>query len=54
VQLDRIIAARQQGATPEDIVGMYPSLALEDVYAVVTWMLRHPADVEAYRQLRER
>jgi hypothetical protein len=32
---------------------MYPTLELADVYAVLAWALRHPADVEAYLRRRD-
>ncbi len=53
VQLDRLIAARAQGATAEDIVRMYDTLDLADVHAVLAWMLRHPEEVASYVNRRE-
>ena len=38
---------------PEEIVERFPTLALADDYAVVAWMLRHPAEVEEYRRRRD-
>ena len=35
-------------ATPETIVQRYSTLALADVYAVVTYYLRHRSEVEEY------
>jgi uncharacterized protein (DUF433 family) len=52
VTLDTVISAFSDGATAEEIVQQYPSLNLADVYQVIAYYLRHPADVEAY--LRER
>lgn len=40
------------GATAEEIAQQYPSVALVDVYSVITYYLRHKPDVEAY--LKER
>jgi uncharacterized protein (DUF433 family) len=52
VLLERIVHAFEDGATPEGIVQSYDTLALEDVYAVLTWYLRHKAEVDEY--LRQR
>src|ERR1044071_3168004 len=52
VQLDRLITAREQGATAEAIVEMYDTLDLADVHAVIAWMLRHPEDVAEYARRR--
>lgn len=58
VSLDLIVASFTAGATPEEIVQRYTTLGLADVYAAITYYLRHRADVEAYlehrRQERER
>lgn len=48
VTLDTVVAAFQEGATPEEIFFQYPSLALADVYAVLGYYLRHRQDVEVY------
>jgi uncharacterized protein (DUF433 family) len=48
VTLDSVITSYNLGATPEEIVQQFPSLALADVYAVVTYYLRHKAEVESY------
>ena len=53
VQLERVIAAHRQGAAPATIIDMYPTLELADVYAVLAWVLRHPAEVEAYLRRRD-
>ena len=52
VLLERIVHAFEDGATPEGIVQSYDTLQLADVYAVLTWYLRHRAEVEQY--LRQR
>jgi uncharacterized protein (DUF433 family) len=52
VTLDVVIAAFADGATAEEIVQQYPSLQLADVYHVIGYYLRHPSEVEAYRQQR--
>src|SRR5262245_2322151 len=48
VQLERIIHAFQDGATPEGIVQSYDTLQLPDVYAVLAWYLQHRTEVEDY------
>lgn len=52
VTLDTVVAAFRQGATAEEIAHQYPSLDLADVYHVIGYYLRRPAEVEQY--LRER
>ena len=52
VLLERIVHAFEDGATPEGIVQSYDTLQLADVYAVLTWYLRHRAEVEAYLHMR--
>ena len=55
VTLDTIVAMFRQGASPEEIAEHFPTISLADVYAVVTFYLRHQADVESYlRQGEER
>jgi uncharacterized protein (DUF433 family) len=53
VLLERIIHAFEDGATPEGIVQSYDTLQLADVYAVLTWYLRHKGQVEDYLRKRE-
>ena len=52
VLLERIVHAFDDGATPEGIVQSYDTLHLADVYAVLTWYLRHKAEVEDYLHKR--
>src|SRR2546423_5562 len=52
VLLERIVNAFEDGATPEGIVQSYDTLKLDDVYAVLTWYLRHKAEVEDYLRKR--
>ena len=52
VTLDTIVAAFDAGATAEEIAQQYPSVALADVYSVITYYLRHQSDVCAYLQNR--
>lgn len=54
VTLDTLVAAFNTGATSEEIAQDYPSLQLSDVYAVLTYYLRHRGEVEEYlRQRRD-
>jgi uncharacterized protein (DUF433 family) len=48
VLLERIVHAFEDGATPEGIVQSYDTLELADVYAVLTWYLRHKSEVQDY------
>ena len=52
VTLDTVVAAFADGATAEEIVQQYPSVALADVYAVLGYYLRHRPEVDAYLQRR--
>ena len=54
VTLDTIVTAYEQGENPEVIADQYPAVALSDVYATITFYLRHRAEVDAYRADRER
>ena len=53
VTLDTVVGAFNDGGSAEDIVSMYPSLDLADVYAVIGYYLRRRADVDAYLLRRE-
>jgi uncharacterized protein (DUF433 family) len=48
VTLDTVVAAFEAGATAEEIVQPYPSIALPDAYSVIGYYLRHHRDVRAY------
>src|SRR5438270_9246932 len=45
VLLERIVHAFEDGATPHGIAQSYDTLQLADVYAVLTWYLRHKPEV---------
>jgi hypothetical protein len=53
VTLDTVIGAFNAGATAEEIVQQYPSIALADVYSVIAYYLRHQADVQTYLAERQ-
>jgi uncharacterized protein (DUF433 family) len=48
VSLDSVIAAFNEGATPEEIVQQYDVLALADVYAVISYYLENQSEVNTY------
>src|SRR3954452_14371152 len=43
-----VVRAYQGGATPEEIVRMYRTLDLGDVYGAIAYYLRHRREVEEY------
>ena len=53
VTLDTLVAAFDAGATAEEIAQQYASVSLPDVYSVITYYLRHKADVSAYLEKRQ-
>jgi uncharacterized protein (DUF433 family) len=48
VLLELVLRAYQRGASPQEIVRMYDSLALGDVFAVIAYYLAHPAEIDEY------
>lgn len=52
VTLDTVVAAFKAGARAEEIAYDYPSLELADVYAVLTYYLRHQNEVADYLRRR--
>ena len=54
VTLDSVLAAFRTGATAEQIAQQYPSVDLADVYAVITYYLRHRGEVDEYLRARDR
>jgi len=57
VRLDTVITAFNQGCAAEEILLKYPSLKMQDIYAVITYYLWHRDQIDAYleerRQLAE-
>jgi len=53
VTLDAIVEWYSTGSTPEEIAQSDPSLQLADVYAVLTYYLRHKSEVDAYLRRRQ-
>ena len=50
--LETVVEVFSTGATPEEIAQDFPVLRLDDVYAVITYYLRHRDEVETYLQQR--
>jgi uncharacterized protein (DUF433 family) len=48
VTLETVVAAYDRGSTAEEICEDFPGLDLSDVYAVLTYTLRHRAEVDRY------
>jgi len=48
VTLDTVLSAYKDGASAEEIVWQYTTLDLADVYEVISYYLRHRAEVEEY------
>ena len=53
VTLETVAEVFQQGATAEEIVQQYPSLALAEVYAVLAFYLARRPQVDAYLKARK-
>ena len=54
VLLDLVVHAFDDGATPETIVQMYPTVKLADVYAAIAYYLRHRQEIQDYLDARGR
>jgi len=52
--LECIIEMFEDGASAEEIAAEYDALNLDVVYAVITYLLRHPQEVRAYLERRQR
>jgi len=53
ITLDTIVESFKGGDGPAEILEGFPDLTLADVYAVLTYYLRHQAEVERYLHDRE-
>jgi uncharacterized protein (DUF433 family) len=53
VTLETVVEAFNEGATAEEIATQYPALNLGDIYASITYYLRHRQEVDAYVQHQE-
>jgi uncharacterized protein (DUF433 family) len=54
VTVDVLVSAFDAGQTAEEIVQQYPSLDLAVVYAVLAYILKHRAEIDAYLEQRAR
>lgn len=54
VPVEAVIYAFREGASAEEIVAMYPTLPLPDVYAAISLYLRRKEEMDAYVERRER
>jgi uncharacterized protein (DUF433 family) len=54
VPLDSVVDMFDEGASPEEIVDQFDTLKLDDVYAVITYYLRHEEEVRAHLAKEER
>ncbi len=52
ISLDLVVEQFESGRTPEDMVRLYDTLALPDVYAAIAYYLRHRGELAAYLQRR--
>lgn len=55
ISLDDLVAAFKRGKTPEAIHDAFETVSLADVYAILTYYLRHRPEVEKYleQQIQE-
>lgn len=51
--LETALGAFKRGDSPDEIAAAYPGPELADVYAVITYYLRHRAEVEDYLRRQE-
>ena len=52
VTLDTVIAAYQQGASPEAIARQYPAVTLAVVYGAIAYYLQHQAEMDTCLRAR--
>ena len=48
VRLDSVVYAFNQGASAEEVLHQYPSLALANIYGTISYYLRHRSSVDNY------
>jgi uncharacterized protein (DUF433 family) len=53
VPLETVVYAFNEGATAEEVAYRYPTLDLADIYATITYYLRHRIEVDEYIQDQE-
>lgn len=52
VTLDSLLAAYQNGSTPEEIAVQYSVLHLEEIYAAIAYYLNHRQEIDRYLEER--
>jgi uncharacterized protein (DUF433 family) len=52
VTLDSLLAAYQNGSTPEEIAIQYSVLSLEDIYSAIAYYLNHRQELDNYLEQR--
>jgi uncharacterized protein (DUF433 family) len=53
IPLEAVVHAFNEGASAEEIAFRYPTLELADIYATITYYLRHPHAVDEYLRSQE-
>ena len=53
ITLDTVVETFLDGATAEAIQEQYPSLDLSDIYAVISYYLRHQREINDYLRVRQ-
>jgi len=53
VSLDLVVQQYENGMTPEEMVRAYDTLQLADVYAAISYYLRHRDEVRTYLKRRQ-
>jgi len=53
ISLDLVFQQYENGMTPEEMVRAYDTLQLADVYAAISYYLRHRDEVRAYLEWRQ-
>ena len=53
VRLDTVVCAFNEGASAEEVLQQYPSLALADIYATISYYLQHRTSVDDYLKERQ-
>ena len=48
IGIDNVLEYFLEGYTPEEIVATYPDLALEKIYATITYYLHNRSKIDAY------
>ena len=53
IGLEHIVQGYRSGSSADEIADEFPGVALEQIYGVLTYYLRHQADIDAYLQRQE-